>query len=255
GVPVVLFDLPAKQGDPNGIVHKAIAMLRKASPAPLGAPALAELIEPANYQDDLHRLAECDLVIEAIAERMDWKHDLYKKLAPAIKPGAIVATNTSGLSITELAQALPEPLRARFCGVHFFNPPRYMSLVELIPTADTQPALVDLLETFLTTRLGKGVVRAKDTPNFIGNRIGVFGILSVFAQAEKFGLSYEQVDELTGTRLGRAKSGTFRTADVVGLDTLAHVIRTMQDQLPNDPFHKAFALPPVVETLIEKGAL
>lgn len=255
GVPVVLFDLPAKEGNPNGIVLKAIAHLRKASPAPLGTPELAELITPANYQDDLHRLAECDLVIEAIAERIDWKQDLYEKLAPAIKPGAIVASNTSGLSITQLAKSLPEALRPRFCGVHFFNPPRYMPLVELIPTADTQPALVDLLETFLTTRLGKGVVRAKDTPNFIGNRIGVFGMLSVFAQAEKFGLTYEQVDDLTGTRLGRAKSGTFRTADVVGLDTLAHVIRTMQEQLPNDPFHAVFAMPPVVQALIEKGAL
>src|SRR5690606_17226050 len=152
---------------------------------------------------------ECDLVIEAIAERMDWKLDLYKQLAPAIKPGAIVASNTSGLSIAELARALPHSLRTRFCGVHFFNPPRYIPLVELIPTADTQPALLDALETFLTTGLGKAVVRAKDTPNFIGNRIGVFGMLSVFAQAAKFGLSYEQVDELTGTRLGRAKSGTF----------------------------------------------
>lgn len=255
GVPVVLFDLPARQGDANGIVNKAIAQLRKASPAPLGTPALAELITPANYQDDLHRLAECDLVIEAIAERMDWKRDLYKQLAPAIKPGAIVASNTSGLSITQLSQALPESLRSRFCGVHFFNPPRYMPLVELVPTADTQPALVDLLETFLTTGLGKGVVRAKDTPNFIGNRIGVFGILSVFAQAAKYGLTYEQVDELTGARLGRAKSGTFRTADVVGLDTLAHVIGTMQDHLPSDPFHEAFALPPVLQALIDKGAL
>jgi len=255
GVPVVLFDLPAKQGDPNGNVLKSIAQLRKAKPAPLGTPELADLITAANYQTDLHRLAECDLVIEAIAERLDWKLDLYEQLAPAIKPGAIVASNTSGLSITQLAQALPESLRARFCGVHFFNPPRYMPLVELIPTTDTQPALLDALETFLTTGLGKAVVRAKDTPNFIGNRIGVFGMLSVFAQAEKFGLSYEQVDELTGTRLGRAKSGTFRTADVVGLDTLAHVIRTMWDQLPNDPFHAAFAMPPVVEALIEKGAL
>src|SRR5690606_36600690 len=175
--------------------------------------------------------------------------------APAIKPGAIVASNTSGLSITRLAQALPESLRARFCGVHFFNPPRYMPLVELIPTADTQPALLDALETFLTTGLGKAVVRAKDTPNFIANRIGVFGLLSVFSQAQKFGPSYDQVDVLTGARLGRAKSGTFRTADVVGLDTVAHVIRTMWDQLPNDPFHQVFAMPPVVEALIEKGAL
>lgn len=255
GVPVVLFDLPAQEGDKNGIAKRAIAQLAKLNPAPLGTPELAGLIVPANYDDDLHLLAECDLVIEAIAERLDWKRDLYQKLASAIKADAIIASNTSGLSITQLAAALPESLRHRFCGVHFFNPPRYMSLVELIPTADTTPALLDVLETFLVSQLGKGVVRAKDTPNFIGNRIGVFGILSVFAQADKFGLPYELVDDLTGTRLGRAKSGTFRTADVVGLDTLAHVIRTMQDQLPQDPFHAHFGVPPVVAGLIEKGAL
>ena len=255
GIPVVLFDLPAKQGDKSGTAKRAIEQLKKINPAPLGTPQLAELIIPANYEDDLALLAECDLIIEAIAERLDWKRDLYHTLAPAIKPGAIIASNTSGLSITELSQALPEQLRHRFCGVHFFNPPRYMPLVELIPTADTDPDLLDYLETFLVSQLGKSVVRAKDTPNFIGNRIGVFGILSVFAQAERFGLTYEQVDELTGTRLGRAKSGTFRTADVVGLDVLAHVVRTMQEQLPEDPFHAHFGLPPVVAALIEKGAL
>ncbi|CAM5516723.1 3-hydroxyacyl-CoA dehydrogenase/enoyl-CoA hydratase family protein [Eoetvoesiella caeni] len=255
GVPVVLFDLPAKEGDKSAIARRAIAGLQKMNPAPLGTPGLADAITPANYEDDMHRLAECDLVIEAIAERMDWKLDLYKKLAPFIKPGAIIASNTSGLSITALSQALPEALRHRFSGVHFFNPPRYMPLVELIPTADTTPALVSQLETFLTSQLGKGVVRAKDTPNFIGNRIGVFGILSVFAQAAKASLPVDVVDDLTGTRLGRAKSGTFRTADVVGLDTLAHVIATMRDQLPDDPFHACFGVPAVVSALIEKGAL
>ncbi|WP_237173376.1 3-hydroxyacyl-CoA dehydrogenase/enoyl-CoA hydratase family protein [Paracandidimonas lactea] len=255
GIPVVLFDLPAKEGDKNGIVNKAIANLQKLNPAPLGAPELAGLITAANYEDDLALLAQCDLVIEAIAERLDWKRDLYHKLAPALRADAYVASNTSGLSITSLSDALPEALRQRFCGVHFFNPPRYMSLVELIPTAHTEPAMLDELESFLVSQLGKGVVRAKDTPNFIGNRIGVFGILSVFAQAERFGLPYDLVDELTGTRLGRAKSGTFRTADVVGLDTLAHVIGTMQAQLPDDPFHTHFAVPPVLTALIGQGAL
>jgi len=255
GVPVVLFDLPAKEGNRSAIAKRAIAQLKKLNPAPLGTPDLAECIVPANYEDDLARLGECDLVIEAIAERMDWKCDLYGKIAPAIRSDAIVASNTSGLSITTLSQALPQAMRRRFCGVHFFNPPRYMKLVELIPTSATDPALLDRLETFLVSVLGKGVVRAKDTPNFVGNRIGVFGILSVFAQAAKFGLSYDLVDELTGTRLGRAKSGTFRTADVVGLDTLAHVVRTMQDQLPDDPFHACFVLPPEVQSLIDKGAL
>lgn len=255
GVPVVLFDLPAKEGGKSDVARRSIAQLKKQNPAPLGAPQLADLIVPANYDDDLALLGQCDLVIEAIAERLDWKRDLYHKLASAIKPGAIIASNTSGLSITALMQALPERLRPRFCGVHFFNPPRYMPLVELIPTDNTDPALLDSLETFLVSQLGKSVLRAKDTPNFIGNRIGVFGLLSVFAQTEKFGLSYDLADELTGTRLGRAKSGTYRTADVVGLDTLAHVVHTMHEQLPGDPFHAQYGLPAVVAALIKKGAL
>ena len=159
-VPVVLFDLPAKEGPKNGIVLKAIDNLRKLSPAPLAVPELAALIEPANYEDDLAKLKECDLVIEAIAERMDWKHDLYAKVASAIGPQAIFATNTSGLSITELSKGMAPALLPRFCGVHFFNPPRYMHLVELIPTAQTESAILDRLEAFLTTVLGKGVVRA-----------------------------------------------------------------------------------------------
>lgn len=255
GVPVVLFDLAAKEGDKNAIVKRAIAQLAKISPAPLASNALADHIVPANYDDDLDLLAGCDLVIEAIAERLDWKRDLYRKLAPALGPDTLVASNTSGLSIASLAEALPETLRHRFCGVHFFNPPRYMHLVELIPTPDTLAPLLDRLETFLVSRLGKGVVRARDTPNFVGNRIGVFGILSVFKQAEAFGLTVDLVDDLTGRRLGRAKSGTFRTADVVGLDTLAHVVGTMRDQLPNDPFHAHFEVPAVISALIEKGAL
>ncbi|VCU70000.1 putative 3-hydroxyacyl-CoA dehydrogenase [Pigmentiphaga humi] len=254
-VPVVLFDLPAKEGPKNGIAIKAIENLRKLSPAPLGAPELAALIEPANYEEDLARLGECDLVIEAIAERMDWKHDLYAKVAPAIGPQAIFATNTSGLSITELSKGFAAGLLPRFCGVHFFNPPRYMHLVELIPTAATDPAILDRLEAFLTTVLGKGVVRAKDTPNFIGNRVGVFGLLAAMIEAGKFGLTYDVVDDLTGAKLGRAKSGTFRTGDVVGLDTLAHVIKTMEDYLPDDPFAAHYGMPPVLAGLIGQGAL
>ncbi|GAA5236058.1 3-hydroxyacyl-CoA dehydrogenase/enoyl-CoA hydratase family protein [Verticiella sediminum] len=255
GVPVVLFDLPAKEGPRNGIVDKAIASLKKLNPAPLGAADLADRIEPANYEDHLDRLAGCDLVIEAVAERMDIKHGLYKQVAPVLPAHAIFATNTSGLSITALSEGFDADLRARFCGVHFFNPPRYMPLVELIPTADTRPDILDELETFLTTTLGKSVVRAKDTPNFIGNRVGIFGMLATMVEAEKFGLSYDVVDDLTGARMGRAKSGTFRTADVVGLDTMAHVIRTMQDKLPDDPFAAHFATPPVLAGLLDKKAL
>lgn len=254
GIPVVLFDL-ASEGDRNAIVHKALAGLRTLKPAPLGLPEMAGLITPANYEDDLHRLADCDLVIEAIAERLDWKRELYARLAPALRHDAVLATNTSGLSISVLAEGLPESLRERFCGVHFFNPPRYMPLVELIPTRHTDAALLDMLESFLVSGLGKSVVRARDTPNFIANRIGVFGIMAAIEHARRLGLSVDVVDELTGTRLGRAKSGTFRTADVVGLDTLAHVMRTMEDQLPGDPFHACFSVPPVLRALVEQGAL
>ncbi len=254
-VPVVLFDLPAKEGPKNGIVLRAIDNLKKLNPAPLGNKDDAVHIEVANYEDNLELLKGCDLIIEAIAERMDWKHDLYKKLAPFIAPNAIFASNTSGLSITALSDGFDAELKARFCGVHFFNPPRYMHLVELIPTATTQPAIIDKLEGFLTTTLGKGVVRAKDTPNFIANRVGIFGILAIIHEAEKFGLSCDVVDDLTGAKLGRAKSGTFRTADVVGLDTMGHVIKTMQDNLAGDPFFAVYKTPDVLATLIAKGAL
>ncbi|MDE2276001.1 MAG: 3-hydroxyacyl-CoA dehydrogenase family protein, partial [Burkholderiales bacterium] len=169
-VPVVLFDLPAPQGPKNGIVAKAVDGLKKLKPAPLGVPEAASLIRQANYEEHLALLAECDLVIEAIAERMDWKLDLYQRIAGAIAPHAIVASNTSGLSITRLAEVLPEAIRPRFCGIHFFNPPRYMALVELIATPATRPEVLDQLEVFATSTLGKNVVRAKDTPNFIANR-------------------------------------------------------------------------------------
>jgi 3-hydroxyacyl-CoA dehydrogenase len=254
-VPVVLFDLPAKEGPKNGIVLRAIENLKKLSPAPLGNKDDAALLEAANYEDNLELLKGCDLIIEAIAERMDWKHDLYKKVAPYIGPNTIFASNTSGLSITALSEGFDAGLKARFCGVHFFNPPRYMHLVELIPTAATQPHILDQLEGFLTTTLGKGVVRAIDTPNFVANRVGVFGMLATMYEAEKFGLTYDVVDDLTGAKLGRAKSGTFRTADVVGLDTMAHVIKTMQDNLKDDPFYSVYATPAVVTQLIGAGAL
>ncbi len=255
GIDTVLFDLPAKEGNPNGIVERAIGNLGKLSPAPFASAALAAAITPANYDQHLDLLDGCDLIIEAIAERMDWKLDLYARIASHIGAETVVASNTSGLSIEAMAAALPDAVRPRFCGVHFFNPPRYMHLAELIPCRETSPDVLAGLESFLTTALGKGVVIAKDTPNFIGNRIGVFSILSTLHHTARLGLGFDEVDALTGPLLGRPKSATYRTSDVVGLDTMAHVIKTMADTLPNDPWHGYFAAPDWLQALIAKGAL
>lgn len=256
-VPVVLFDLPAKEGPKSAIAEKAIANLKKLKPSPIGVAEDTDLIQPANYEEHMKLLKGCDLIIEAIAERMDWKLDLYAKIVPFVAKHAIVASNTSGLSITKLSEALPDAIKPRFCGIHFFNPPRYMPLVELINTPTTDPQVLDQLEAFVTSGLGKGVVRAKDTPNFIANRIGIAGMLSTMKEVENFGLSFDVVDDLTGKKLGRASSGTFRTADVVGLDTMAHVVKTLQDNLSleTDPFYGSFGTPPVLAKLIELGHL
>ncbi|ACV36718.1 3-hydroxyacyl-CoA dehydrogenase/enoyl-CoA hydratase family protein [Accumulibacter sp.] len=254
-VPVVLFDLPAKEGDPSGIVRKAIDALRKLEPSPLATKDRVTYIDAANYSQHLDQLQDCDLIIEAIAEKMEWKDDLYRQIAPFIAPTAIIASNTSGLSINRLSQGLPEALRSRFCGIHFFNPPRYMHLVELVATRSTDPSLLDNLESWLVSRLGKGIVRALDTPNFVANRVGVFSMLAVMHHTQRLGLGFDVVDSLTGPIIGRPKSATYRTADVVGLDTLAHVIKTMQDTLPEDPWHGYYGVPGWLAALIGKGAL
>jgi len=255
GFSVYLYDLALDDDRPNKLANDAIQRLSKLKPAPLGDQQIIHQITPANYEKDIKKLKECDLVIEAIAERMDWKESLYLKIVGYLNDNAILVSNTSGLSINKLANILPKELRERFCGVHFFNPPRYMKLVELIPDRKTNPEILDYLETFLTTNLGKQVVRAKDTPNFIANRIGVFSMLSVFYHMEKLGLSFDEVDALTGTLIGHAKSATFRTLDVVGLDTMSHVIHTMAKGLSHDPWHKYFIQPKWLKKLTEQGAL
>ncbi len=255
GVPVILFDLPAKEGDPNTIARKAVEGLKKLDPAPLASRDRAQFIDVANYGADLEKLREADLIIEAIAEKMEWKLDLYAKVAPFVRPDAIFASNTSGLSIGALDEGLPESMRDRFCGIHFFNPPRYMALVELIATGRTEPAMLDDLEAWLTTRLGKSIVRAKDTPNFVANRVGVMSIMAVMHHTTRLGLGFDEVDALTGPLIGRPKSATFRTGDVVGLDTLAHVVGNMQATLSGDPWHAYFNNPEWLTALIAKGAL
>jgi len=254
-VETLLFELPAKEGDPNGNVNKAVEGLKKLDPAPISSPSRVSYIQAANYEQHLDKLRGCDLIIEAIAERMDWKSDLYRKVAPYVAEHAIFASNTSGLSINELARAFPDNLRHRFCGIHFFNPPRYMHLVELIPCRETEAALLDQLETFLVSTLGKGVVRAKDTPNFIANRVGVFSMLATKHHAAAFNLGFDMVDALTGRYLGRPKSATFRTLDIVGLDVFAHVVNTMRENLTDDPWHRHFDLPNWFQYLVDQGSL
>lgn len=255
GIETLLFDLAPKEGSPNGIVDKAIANLGKLKPSPLATAQTAALVQARNYEQNLEDLSSCDLVIEAIAERLDWKEALYERITPYLNKDAILVSNTSGLSINSLVSVLPEGHRKNFCGVHFFNPPRYMHLAELIPAKSTSPQLLDVLETWLTSHLGKGVVRAKDTPNFIANRIGVFSLLSTLHHAIAMDMGLDEVDALTGSLLGRPKSATFRTMDVVGLDTMEHVVHTMQQQLPDDPWHKIFTLPDWLLALIKSGAL
>ena len=254
GIPAILYDLPAED-DVLALVKAALGRLQKLQPAPWALAGLESYLEKGNYRDDLEKLRSCDFIIEAVAEKKEIKSDLYGKIAPFINENAILASNTSGIPIHELAKALPESLRARFCGVHFFNPPRYMHLVELIPQAATSPILLDQLETFLTTCMGKGVVRAKDTPNFIGNRIGVFSLLATMIHADRLQIPFEVVDALTGPLMGRPKSATYRTADVVGLDTLKHVVATMEETLRDDPWHHHFKVPAWLQQLIDEGAL
>ncbi|RTL09887.1 MAG: 3-hydroxyacyl-CoA dehydrogenase/enoyl-CoA hydratase family protein [Neisseriaceae bacterium] len=254
GVPVILFDLKAKDGAPNAIGDKALANLSKLKPSPVASARSFTYLSVANYDDNLDLLRECDLVIEAIAERIDWKVDLFHKITPYLNSHAIVATNTSGLSVEELASSVPESLRSRFCGIHFFNPPRYMPLVELIPSSKTEKSVLTALETFLVSGLGKSVIEAKDTPNFVANRIGVFSMMAVLEYAKKFNIPFEVVDQLTGKHLGRAKSATFRTADIVGLDTFVHVVETMVAKC-KDGFENSYLVPDWLNKLIKAGAL
>lgn len=255
GIETLLFDLAGKEGATNALVDKAIANLGKLKPAPLATPQTGLVLQAKNYEQNLTDLSSCDLIIEAIGERLDWKEDLYRRITPHLSNTAILVSNTSGLGINALAKVLPEAQRNRFCGVHFFNPPRYMHLAELIPATTTSPQLLDNLETWLTSRLGKGVVRAKDTPNFIANRIGVFSLLATLHHAQAMKLGLDEVDALTGSLLGRPKSATFRTMDVVGLDTMQHVVHTMEQQLKDDPWHAAFKLPEWLIAMIKAGRL
>ena len=223
---------------------------KKLKPSPFYNPKTADLITPLNYEHDLEKLKECDWVVEAISERLDWKQDLYKKIIPYLKDGAVVSSNTSGISLSDLSDGMPEDFLKSFFITHFFNPPRYMKLVEIIASEKTDKAMIDYTDNFLTNTLGKNVVHAKDTPNFIANRIGVYGMNVTLQESMQRNLSIEDVDSLTGTLIGRPKSATFRTADVVGLDTMCFVSKTAYDKCLDDPEREVFKLPDYIDTMV-----
>ncbi|HTW61716.1 MAG TPA: 3-hydroxyacyl-CoA dehydrogenase NAD-binding domain-containing protein [Terracidiphilus sp.] len=219
GLPVLLLDLD------NGLVAKALEGLKKSKPAALASPEFLTRIATGNFQDDLPELTECDWIIEAVAENLDIKRDLLSRVASHLRPGALLTTNTSGLPVAAIAQTLPADLRRRFFGTHFFNPPRYMQLVEIIATPDSDPSAVASVARFAELHLGKTVVPANDRPNFIANRTGAFSLLNTIRVMQAQGLTIEEVDALTGKPLGWPKTGTFRLADMVGLDVLGSVVR------------------------------
>ncbi len=237
------------------IATDALQALLKSRPSPLFTPERASLIQAGNLEDDLPRLAEADWVIEVVKEDLEIKRRVLQAAAPHIAAGAILSSNTSGLSLAAMAEALPEALRPRFLGTHFFNPPRYMKLCELIPTARTDPELLAFVGEFARGRLGKGIVPAKDTPNFIANRIGVHAMLATVKVMAEMGLSIEEVDALTGPAIGRPRTATFQLADLVGLDTFLHVADNLYPLVPDDESRELFRAPDFLRRMVDKGLL
>src|SRR3989440_6072725 len=241
--------------DRNKIARAGFESAKKSKPAAFFTSDLASLITIGNFDDDLPRLKDCDLIIEAVVESLDIKRSLYEKVEQHRRPGSVIASNTSGIPLKQLAEGRSEDFRAHFLGMHFFNPPRYMHLVELIRTEWTKPEVSCSMFGFLDERLGKGVVVAKDRPNFIANRIGTFGALVTLQTMIEDVYSIEEVDKITGPAVGRPKTATFRTFDLVGLDVLAHVVKNLNENLPEDPERGMFAMPEFAGKMIQKGLL
>ena len=253
GVPSYLFDIVPPDADGparNKIAAAGLDAARKSKPAAFFEPSLAKFITVGNFEDDLKKLADVDWIIEAVVENLDIKRSLLKKVDAVRKPGTIVTTNTSGLPVSKIAEGFPDDFRRSWFGTHFFNPPRYMRLLELIPTPDADRALLDAIAWFSDVRLGKGVVFAKDTPNFIGNRIGTFSVLNVIRLMQEMDLTIEDVDALTGTPVGWPKSATFRTIDLVGLDILGHVVSNMTANVHDE--RSELKLPDFYKQMLER---
>ncbi len=270
GIPTILLDIAPRELSPeeqqkgfkleakevrNRIARAGFEAAKKAKPAAFFTPDKAANVSIGNFEDDLAQLKNCDLIIEAVVENLEIKRGLYERVDEQRKPGSIVASNTSGIPIRLLAEGRSEDFRAHFCGVHFFNPPRYLHLVEVIRTEWTKPEVACFLFGFLDQRLGKGVVAAKDRPNFIANRIGTFGALHTIKTMLEDGYSIEEVDKITGPAAGRPKSATFRTFDLVGLDVFSHVIKNLYDALPEDPEREMFVAPEFLSQMVSKGML
>jgi 3-hydroxyacyl-CoA dehydrogenase len=262
GLPCVLLDIVPPGSPPgtppdlrNKIVRAGLDAAKKSKPAAFFTAALADRVAIGNFEDDLARCAEADWIIEVVAENLEIKRKLLARVAQVRKPGAIVTTNTSGLPVHLIAEGMSEEFQQHWAGTHFFNPPRYLKLVELIPGPKTSPEVIETVSEFCDRRLGKGVVVAKDTPNFIANRIGTFSMLNALRLMGALGMTIEEVDACTGPVIGQPKSATFRTADIVGLDVLLHVVKNIYDSVPNDESREMYKVPALVEEMARRGWL
>ncbi len=256
GLHVDLLDIPGKDSDdPDEIARAGLSRAKKIRPNPFFTTSAADRIFIGNFEQDFDRLRDADWVLEAVVERMDIKRSLMERVEAAVGENTIVSTNTSGLSIAEIASGRSEAFRRRFLGTHFFNPPRYLKLLELVPSADTDPEVVARMAHFGRVHLGKGIVIARDTPYFIGNRIGVYAMLQAMREFTDGEFSIEEIDALTGTLVGRPRSATFRTADVVGLDVMLNVADNLFEAVPDDESREAFVAPDLLRRLVEHGRL
>ena len=262
GVSVLLLDMVAKGAEEstkpaerNKLVNDALQAAVKSNPSPLFTKAALKRITTGNFEDNLKDINSCDWVIEVVVERLDIKQQLYEKVEKFRKPGTLVSSNTSGIPIHLMTEGRSEDFRKHFCGTHFFNPPRYLRLLEIIPTPHTDPEVVDFLLHYGDLYLGKTTVLCKDTPAFIANRIGVFSIMSIFHIMDKLSLSIDEIEALTGPVIGRPKSATFRTADVVGIDTLVKVAKGVADNCPDDEAKAIFQIPSWLETIVNNNWL
>jgi 3-hydroxyacyl-CoA dehydrogenase len=258
GLEVLLLDIVPKDADAksrNKLVNDALTAALKSNPSPVYSKAVAKNIATGNFDDDMPKIAGCDWVIEVVVERLDIKQKVFENVEKYRKPGTLITSNTSGIPIHLMAEGRSDDFKKHFCGTHFFNPPRYLKLLEVIPTGDTLPEVVDFLLHYGEKYLGKTTVLAKDTPAFIGNRIGVFSIMSILHYAEKTGITIEEVDKLTGPVIGHPKSATFRTSDVVGLDTMVHVANGLSQGVPNDEAKDLFQIPEFVTKMVANNWL